>query len=539
MKDFEPRDAIPYMCSRQIINDDQQEAILRMPARVLRVSEFIRQYRRSANDLEPLVSYFEKYGQKHLASILSRNYLQNDRPLLTEKQINFRLSVDANVPHRLYNYVERNALIQSLEKLLIELASRDQFWLVISGFAGCGKSCLAAEVLRSCPVLLSRYYEHVIWIRDGRTDKSQLPALFSNFIVVASDAVVLTGREVTTQFLPLAKAALRDKPNALIVLDDVYLTESVRWFDQLNCRILATSRNVEIFQVASTNFIQYEIQPIGFTMKETANAINSVLATENSSAFMDQVAWVQEKTIGLPALVGIVARLTNGNTESLANLRKFMDQQPIQALNSTTNYWYTNIFDALMESYSMLKNHYKMILETFILFKEDDWIPLELLSLCIEMDVSGEQDAMFTALQDLELLLKLSFLEKRVVGIIYSSGGERPTYDFRTNRIMHSFLRCTVSKTDVESRLHFIGPRVWSYLNDNLSAKADFTMRIRSYTDGHPFLFRELPHPIYTGCRDTETNGSFHGRPCRAERPGGQNGQNKRTNSWSDICTYM
>lgn len=30
MKDFEPRDAIPYMCSRQIINDDQQEAILRM-----------------------------------------------------------------------------------------------------------------------------------------------------------------------------------------------------------------------------------------------------------------------------------------------------------------------------------------------------------------------------------------------------------------------------------------------------------------------------------------------------------------------------
>lgn len=66
------------------------------------------------------------------------------------------------------------------------------------------------------------------------------------------------------------------------------------------------------------------------------------------------------------------------------------------------------------------------------------------------MDISGEQDAMFTALQDLEMLMKLSFLEKRVIGIIYSSGDERPTYDFRTNRIMHSFLRCTVLKTDVE-----------------------------------------------------------------------------------------
>lgn len=30
VQDFEPRDAIPYMCSEEIFNDDQQEIILGM-----------------------------------------------------------------------------------------------------------------------------------------------------------------------------------------------------------------------------------------------------------------------------------------------------------------------------------------------------------------------------------------------------------------------------------------------------------------------------------------------------------------------------
>lgn len=32
----------------------------------------------------------------------------------------------------------------------------EQFWLVVHGMAGCGKSSLVAEVLRTCPEILSR-----------------------------------------------------------------------------------------------------------------------------------------------------------------------------------------------------------------------------------------------------------------------------------------------------------------------------------------------------------------------------------------------
>ncbi|VDN41353.1 unnamed protein product [Gongylonema pulchrum] len=101
----------------------QPSHIFFQPSHILRVSEFIRQYRRFADDLSPLISYFEKYGQPHLAEILSKSYVHEERPLLTDRQINFRLSVEGNVPHRLYNYVERRELIRDLEEVLIRLAS--------------------------------------------------------------------------------------------------------------------------------------------------------------------------------------------------------------------------------------------------------------------------------------------------------------------------------------------------------------------------------------------------------------------------------
>ncbi|VDK64972.1 unnamed protein product [Gongylonema pulchrum] len=113
----------------------------------MRVSEFIRQYRRFADDLSPLISYFEKYGQPHLAEILSKSYVHEERPLLTDRQINFRLSVEGNVPHRLYNYVERRELIRDLEEIGFGLSFMDL--LVVARVAWLQKFC---AVVQRCSV---------------------------------------------------------------------------------------------------------------------------------------------------------------------------------------------------------------------------------------------------------------------------------------------------------------------------------------------------------------------------------------------------
>ncbi|VDN87021.1 unnamed protein product [Brugia pahangi] len=124
MQDFEPRDAIPFMCSEEIFTDDQQEVILSMTRRALRVMEFIRQYRKSANTLDPLIAYFEKYGQKHLAHVLSKNYLPEERSLLTPTALEDRLFREGNVPRLPFYRVLRVNLLEKLESLLVNLSSQ-------------------------------------------------------------------------------------------------------------------------------------------------------------------------------------------------------------------------------------------------------------------------------------------------------------------------------------------------------------------------------------------------------------------------------
>lgn len=86
--------------------------------------EFIRQYRKSANALDPLITYFEKYGQQHLACLLSKDYIPEDRPLLTQDALENRLFLEGNVPKLPFYRVLRMSLLEKLKDLLIDLSFR-------------------------------------------------------------------------------------------------------------------------------------------------------------------------------------------------------------------------------------------------------------------------------------------------------------------------------------------------------------------------------------------------------------------------------
>ncbi|KAL4003804.1 NB-ARC domain family protein [Acanthocheilonema viteae] len=550
VQDFEPRDAILYMCSEEIFNDDQQEIILSMTGRTLRVMEFIRQYRKSATSLDPLITYFEKYGQQHLAHLLSKDYVPEDRPLLTPDALEDRLFLEGNVPRLPFYRVLRINLLEKLKDLLVDLSSRDHFWLVVHGFPGCGKSFLAATVLHVHPVLLSRYYEHVIWIEDGCTNTSQLSEVFSNFVFLVTDALVLTGKETLAQFLPLAKTALREKPNTLIVLNDIYLQESVRWFDQLNCRILATSRNLEIFQVSSSNPIHFAVDPPGFSLTETENMFQQLHSSAEAalSFYNEHLFHIHERTIGLPALLGIVRQQACNSHDNFYNLRCLLNYYAVTTISTFTYYKYKNMVDAIMESYKSLTECQKTVMETFVIFGYNQWVPLELVLLCVPFDISGDQDISYMVLQELEPLVKSSLLDKRIAtldGKVDSSISL--TYDFHINRIMHSFLCVTVDRRAIEDRLRlFIRPNVSSFLLGHRHADSNFMLRIRSYINLRPSLFQEI---IYEDCSpQIEAIGQYadsgshflNNNCCHNEYDDSQMTKKKLSNAdWADSCIFM
>uniref|UniRef100_A0A0R3S630 NB-ARC domain-containing protein n=1 Tax=Elaeophora elaphi TaxID=1147741 RepID=A0A0R3S630_9BILA len=551
VQDFEPRDAIPYMCSEEIFSEDQQEIILGMAGRTLRVMEFIRQYRKSANALDPLITYFEKYGQKHLAHILSKNYIPEDRPLLTPGALEDRLFLEGNVPRLPFYRVLRVNLLEKLKNLLVDLSSRDEFWLVVHGFPGCGKSFLAADVLHAYPVLLSRYYEHVIWVEDGCTNISQLPEVFSNFVFLATDALVLTGKETLTQFSPLAKSALREKPNTLVVLNDVYLQESVRWFDQLNCRILATSRNLEIFQVSSSNPVHFAVDPPGFSLTETEimfQQLHSSLSAASSET--EHLFYIHERTIGLPALLGIVRQQAFNSHYDFYNLRCLLNCYSVATISTFTYYKHKNMVDAIMVSYKSLTACQKTIMETFIIFGYNQWVPLELILLCVPFDISGDHNISCMVLQELEPLVKSSLLDKRIDALDGKVDSDMPLmYDFRINRIMHSFLCVTVNRQSIEDRLRLnIRPSVSSFLLGHQHKNLNSLHRIHSYINFRPSLFQEIAyedcnpqiesigqyskkvsHFLSSNCHDNESDNSQIIR----------NKSGSTVKSWTDNCIFM
>ncbi|VDK26929.1 unnamed protein product [Anisakis simplex] len=107
--------------------------------------------------------------------------------------------------------------------------------------------------------------------------------------------------------------ALLDKPNALIILDDVLLDETVRWFDELQCRIVATTRNLEIFQAASNDIIQFPMSPSGFTYDECVMFIKKAQLSNVSDETV--IRRLHNVTDGLPAMINIILQLARDNQQ--------------------------------------------------------------------------------------------------------------------------------------------------------------------------------------------------------------------------------
>ncbi|KHN74047.1 Cell death protein 4 [Toxocara canis] len=478
IRDFEPREAVPYMAAKLIFTDDQRDAILNMPRRRTRVLEFVRQYRRSASNLDALISFFEHYGQFHLATALSTTVVPEERSLLSEHNLHTCLLRESNVPGRLKNYVKREELIENLRFILRDLASTEQFWLVVHGMAGCGKSSLVAEALRSCPEILSRYYEHVIWIHDGRSSRDSLPSLYADFFVIVADSLVITGREPVTLIQAQVKNALLDKPNALIVLDDVMLEESVRWFDQLQCRILATSRNLEIFQASYGNVVPFRMTPSGFTISE----LTSFLAGAGfQNVDCDVIQRMHNLSSGLPAMANIIVHLARGSVERLGWLCYQLESASLGSLKCVTSYRYASMEEAIQTSFEMLALPQKEVFTSLVVFPVDEWLPVEVISLIAPVDVTDHEESIYATEEQLETLAKHSLLDERQAPQQCKS-----QFEYRIHPLVGAFLRRTLLKESpfVEELRSILKLRLRSFIEES----TDERTRMRVVTFSEHFL---------------------------------------------------
>lgn len=123
--------------------------------------------------------------------------------------------------------------------------------------------------------------------------------------------------------------ALQDRPNTLVVFDNVTQRETVLWAEQLRLRVLATTRNRCLFN-AATSAVDF-VDVNGFEFEETKELlmregikisdgnIKVTLAEYFRLQYMFQpnraVELVHEMTSGNPALLMKMAKLAAGRPD--------------------------------------------------------------------------------------------------------------------------------------------------------------------------------------------------------------------------------
>ncbi|KAK6029512.1 NB-ARC domain protein [Ostertagia ostertagi] len=371
-KDFDPKDAVIYLESSGLLTADLAEKIEAKATRLERMREFLRIYRRQATDCEPLISYFEFAGQEHIADLLRTDleHVLDSYETSTEvthfpEHLRLRKLFAGGVP-RVYQHVRRTQLQNDVAKVLRE---RNSFIVVLHGIAGCGKSTLAAAVLADVPDLL------------GGDDKSSDPP---RLVDVSS---VYLCKQI--------QEALIDNPNVLVILDDVVQEETVKWINQLGLRVLATSRNAELFACAlcsvdivhvdgitsaeATEFFSIDATPLQGKKEEIQSAISAAFAVSSGNV----------------ALLNMLKKAASGRADRLATFSRHLEERGLSWLTQKSSYEYVSMHMSLTTSVERLSSDERDTLACAAILPSEDDIPLQVWALFVPVDVVDTDEAEF------------------------------------------------------------------------------------------------------------------------------------------------
>ncbi|KAJ7373730.1 wD repeat domain [Desmophyllum pertusum] len=152
---------------------------------------------------------------------------------------------EGGVPQRPAVFANRARDVHKIRTALRSLQEKDG-WVILHGMAGCGKTVLATEALRSALLLDECFPGGVHWIRIGPVDQSKLLMRMQNLCVrLDPDHSRQPPRNTEEAKDRLRMLFAHQYPRSLLVLDDLWDSSDVKFFD-IRCRIMVTTRDAAI-----------------------------------------------------------------------------------------------------------------------------------------------------------------------------------------------------------------------------------------------------------------------------------------------------
>uniref|UniRef100_A0A1I7XPT7 NB-ARC domain-containing protein n=1 Tax=Heterorhabditis bacteriophora TaxID=37862 RepID=A0A1I7XPT7_HETBA len=244
--------------------------------------------------------------------------------------------------------------------------------------------------------------------------------------------------------------ALIDRPNVLIVLDDVVQVDTVRWADRLGLRILATTRDAELFAVAQSSVDIISIGGLSDMECQQLLGLHGIFAGEGCIKAWQAVNSAFEVSSGNPALLTMLGKLSGGKHDRLFNYCRRLTDHGLSAISTTSSYEYHSLHVALNYSVERLSVVNRDTLACIAVMPPNQWIPIEVWALVIPVDLCDQDDLLAVVREQLSRLHFCGcWLEE-------AEDGEA----FRMNSLVATYLKEVVEVATTQTVLSIMESRV-------------------------------------------------------------------------------
>lgn len=255
-------------------------------------------------------------------------------------------------------------------------------WVILHGMAGCGKTVLAADSIRSSKILEECFPGGVFWVRIGPVDQPKLLMKMQNLCTqLDSDHTRAPPRNLEEAKDRLRIIFAHQHPRTLLVLDDLWNASDVRFFD-IRVRIIVTTRDASITNSVSGNKKKVHISE-GFTDKESLDIL-ALWTGKIPQDLPSEAKAIVTLTKGSPLAITMIGALLREHPKRWIYYKTQLQKKKVGKFKTTFAYQYPTLSEAISMSINNLRGDLQKLYVDFALFEDGTKVPAQVL--CILWD---------------------------------------------------------------------------------------------------------------------------------------------------------
>ena len=294
--------------------------------------------------------------------------------------------LEGGVPKLPQVFTRRPVQRRKLRTALHSLCENRDTWVILHGMAGCGKTILAADALRSASLLKEAFPGGVVWIHIGPVDRPKLLMKMQNLCRrLDEDKLIPVPRNLEEAQDRLRSIFKHQYPLTLLVLDDLWSAHDARYFD-IRARVLVTTRDVSI-----ANSIEVPKCRVHVAEKLSPQQCKDILCQwtgKHVTELPNEADDIIKECHGHPLTISMIGALLKDHPQRWFYYYTQLHNHKISKLKLESPYPYPSLAEAIAMSIDNLSKELKDKFQDFVIFDSSIKVPVSILCLLWELDVS-------------------------------------------------------------------------------------------------------------------------------------------------------